>query len=73
MAHGIDTGDGLLFVSAGSGLYAYLTGHFAQIQMPKYAWLTEVQPILTASASIVAVLAGLMSLLYHIRKYFRER
>lgn len=66
--NGADYADGLLFVSAGSGLYAYITGHLGQIAAPKYQWISEIQPILTASASIVAVIAGCMSFYYHYKK-----
>lgn len=70
MAHrnGFDSGDGLMLVSAGAGIYAYFGERLMQIHTPQFAWLSEFQPVLTASASIVAVVAGIVSIVSHIKK-----
>lgn len=75
MAQGnwFDMGDGYMIVSAASGAYAYFSSKFIQVASPKYAWLIEHQPILTAAASILAILAGFASFAVHVKKYFKDK
>ena len=61
-------GDNYLLISAVSGLLSYASTHLIQVHVGPFQFLTDIQPIFTLTASLVAIVAGLMSWRYHTKK-----